>query len=414
MHIAMISDLESSGGAAIAASRLAEGLSDAGHRITRIVSVRDEGTFSWSSVVLAQASSFILRGARRLLPVHWKTKLNCYHSEWKLRTILTQLKPDVINIHNIHGSQKAGWSTNFVEVCLQYAPAVWTLHDMWSFTGRCTYSYDCPKFLTGCDSTCPTHDQYPAMAPERIAGAWRSKKRILSDASNIAAVSPSQWLADLANQGMWNGHPIKVIRNGLPLDRFKPVSRAVSREALGLSAEGLIVLLVSASLDDPRKANQMAAEVIQKISDKYLTVLTMGKGRLFSQSNGALIKELGPVIQDRIKVLAYSAASLVLHPSLIDNLPNVVSESLACGTPVLGFNVGGLREMVRPQETGWLASEITSAGLENTLQVALQELRSGLDLRESCREAAESEYDIALQVQSYLALFEELLRARGV
>jgi glycosyltransferase involved in cell wall biosynthesis len=405
MHIAIISDLESSGGAAIAATRLSQGFGKEGHEVTRIVFARGESNPLWTTIAVPQPTSIIFRGLRKIVSATSKTKLNRYHWTRKIQMILDQVKPDVINIHNLHGAQKFGWSTNIVEECVKHGPTIWTLHDMWSFTGRCTYNYDCPKYLTGCDHTCPTPDQYPVMAPNQIAGAWESKKQLFLSSSNLAAVSPSRWLAELAENGMWRNHTVKVIRNGLPLDVFQPMSRAVSRETLGLNKEGLIALIVSTSLEDPRKGNQIAVEAIKKLSDPSLTILTMGKGKPFTEENGLRIKELGLVNEDRTKVLAYSAASFVIHPALMDNLPNVVSESISCGTPVLAFSVGGLPEMIRPQQTGWLANSITPEGLENALVAAIKDLQAGIDLRESCRKFAEAEYSIEKQVNSYLELF---------
>src|SRR5262249_14187929 len=112
---------------------------------------------------------------------------------------------------------------------------------------------------------------------------------------------------------------------------------------------------------------------------------------------------------ERIRALAYNAADLLVHPAPVDNLPNVVLEALACGTPVLGFRIGGVPEMVRPGQTGWLAQEVSAAALARGLDAALQDLAQGVDLRPSCRAVAEAEFDDAVQAQRYLQLFRSLL-----
>jgi len=90
-------------------------------------------------------------------------------------------------------------------------------------------------------------------------------------------------------------------------------------------------------------------------------------------------------------------------------LPNVVMEAIACGTPVVGFPVGGVPEMVNPGSTGWLMDEVSPEALARTLDVALDDLDRGVDLRERCRAQAEAEYDVSIQAKRYLELFRSLM-----
>ena len=106
--------------------------------------------------------------------------------------------------------------------------------------------------------------------------------------------------------------------------------------------------------------------------------------------------------------LAYNAADLFIHPALVDNLPNVVMEAIACGIPVVGFPIGGVPDMVRPVQTGWLASEVSPEGLARAIDIALNDVKQGLDLRHSCRAVAEAEYSAGLQAQHYLSLYQSL------
>jgi glycosyltransferase involved in cell wall biosynthesis len=120
------------------------------------------------------------------------------------------------------------------------------------------------------------------------------------------------------------------------------------------------------------------------------------------------LHDLGYVDDERIKVLAFSAADAVVHPALQDNLPNVVLESIACGTPVIGFPTGGVPEMVRPDVTGWLARRTDSESLADALASSFSDLAAGVDLRDSCRDVAEREYSADLQAQRYEELFRTM------
>jgi glycosyltransferase involved in cell wall biosynthesis len=124
--------------------------------------------------------------------------------------------------------------------------------------------------------------------------------------------------------------------------------------------------------------------------------------------DGINVHHLGYVDHERTKVLAYCAADIYVHPALADNFPNTVMEAIACGTPVVGFPVGGVPEMVRPGVSGWLADNVSSAALAETLSIALNDIHHD-DMRSSCRELAEVKYDAQLQAQRYSSLYETLV-----
>jgi glycosyltransferase involved in cell wall biosynthesis len=296
-----------------------------------------------------------------------------------------------------------------VRICARHAPTVWTLHDMWSFTGRCAYSYDCRKFMTGCDSTCPTPEEHPPLAPDQIAQAWNERRRLLNSNPNLLAVAPSRWLAREAREGLWADHRVEVIPYGLPLEVYRPVDRALAREALGINTPGPVLLMAAQFLTERRKGGEILDGALSALSRRPLTIVTLGSGHPGFQAEGIHLHELGYVDHERTRVLAYSAADLFVHPAPVDNLPNVVMEALACGTPVVGFAIGGMPDMVRPGQTGWLCDSVSSKALADTLEEALADLDRGVNFRDSCRAVAEAEYGSSLQARNYLELFQSLI-----
>jgi glycosyltransferase involved in cell wall biosynthesis len=407
----MISDNETLGGAAVAASRLAEGLVLEGAEVVRIVGVPGGSEHSWSTEALTDLPA---RRRDRLV----MRALGCVSSRSReqfrrgllertvhehLARMLDKLKPDVINVHNIHRMQ---WPPSLLQVCCSRAPTVWTLHDMWSFTGRCAYSYDCRKFVNGCDASCPTPNEYPALAPDKINGAWNLRSRLFADCPGLVAVCPSVWLKNQAIAGLWCGHRVEHIPYGLPLNVYRPINRDLARQALGIEAKGPVVLVVAQSLEERRKGASMLREVFRRLRVRPLTLVTLGQGRVDIPSEDILVFPLGYVDHERGKALAYSAADMLIHPAPVDNLPNVVMEALACGTPCAAFPIGGLPDMVRNGVSGWLASEVTAQALANAVGLGLDSIMNGTDVREGCRKLAENEYGSRLQAQRYLELFK--------
>lgn len=408
LRIVLLSDLEAQGGAAVAASRLAQGLCDTGHQVTRLVAVRDGAEHPWKTVVLSPTHPVRDQIVRRLIPGCWRGRRDRFTVHRLLERALRSLQPDVINLHNLHWASWRGWSPEMATVCATHAPTVWTLHDMWSFTGRCAYSESCRKFLQGCDASCPTPNEYPALPPGEIAGAWSDRRRLFTSGLRLTAVTPSRWLAVEAQHGFWAGHRVEVIPNGLRLDVYKPAERELARKALGIETAGPVLLMAGQTITDRRKGGELLVAALSSLNARPLTILTLGSGRLPVNFEGICHHSLGHIDHERTLALAYSAADLFVHPSLADNLPNVVAEAIACGTPVAGFPVGGMPEMVRAGHTGWLAREVSPAALAETLELALSELTRGVNLRAACRSVAEQEYGHERQVGRYVALFQSL------
>ena len=400
MRIVFLSDTETQGGAGKAASRLADGLSALGHEIIRIVLFPDPDiSGSWKRLVLRPAG---------VAEVGWDETPNRSAEPLvldELDKMLADLAPDVINIHNLHGGIKAGWSAAMAGVCADHAPTAWTLHDMWSFTGRCAYSGDCRAFVAECGSDCPTASEYPSLRPQALGEAFRSKARVLNR-KPLTAICPSVWLAGLARRGLWRRRRIEVIANGLDLSRYRPMDRREARRMLGLKEDGMIVLLAAANLADPRKGFNRAVKALSLLGSAKPAFITIGRNDGSDLANDACCVHLG-FLEGRDKIAAYCAADVYVHAAVEDNLPNTVMEALACGTPVAGFARGGVVEMVDPAMTGQLAG-LTAEDLAQAISATLTLARENPHVRRMCREAAEKRFDLLTQAKRYARLFEEL------
>lgn len=407
MKVVLISDHETIGGAAVAASRLATALA-ADHDVTRLVLFPDGQPHPWRTIRLGHETALqrqLLRLPRRFLPRRFPRPATFNAVAKELRAVLRRLRPDVVNLHNLHGGTAWGWRPELAAVAAEFAPVVWTLHDMWSFTGRCAYSYDCRQFMTGCTAACPTAAEPPALPPDQITAAWAARLSLLRK-TPMVAVTPSRWLAAEASRGLWAGHRVEVIPYGVPTDVYRPVPRDEARRKLGVQAVGPVVLLSAHDLTERRKGADLIPAMWPHVRPRPLTLLTMGGGRLPLDVPGVHHHALGWIGDESVRALAYSAADVLLHPAPVDNFPNVVLEALACGTPVVGLAVGGVPEMVRPNVTGWLATAPTAAALGEALTLALAE--SGPDWRRTCRQGVEKHYLMSHQAHRYGELYRSV------
>lgn len=407
MRILMLSDGEVRGGASTAAARMAQGLTRLGHEVLRVVRFPDApqaGTgHPWRTEVI-ETPPELVRG--------WLDEPSAAareHVRAELDRIIERFRPQAISVHNLHGATRHGWSAELAGQCARAAPTVWTLHDLWSATGRCAYTGGCCLHLSGaCGEACPTWGEYPSCAPERIAAQLAEKRAVLARSPGLCAAAPSAWIAREAALGLWAGRRVEVLANGLDLDAFRPVDRAQARRALGLPEQGRVLLAASLLLDDPRKGTDLLLAALPWL-EPGATLLLMGGGELEVPEGRVAVRRLGLLGSDADKVLAYSAADVLVHPARQDNLPNTVAEALACGTPVAGFSVGGVAEMLA-DGAGAAARETTPEALARAVGDVLG--REPQAARMRCRELALARYALPVQAGRLAALLEELAQGR--
>lgn len=408
----MISDRETHGGAAVAASRLATALSERNHQIFRLVFSPENGHLGWTTVKEEDPTaigSFVLR-VRNRLSGRSRVWLNDYIERRDMEKLLRRIQPDVVNVHNLaEAISSSGWSLSMLEAAKAHCPVVWTLHDQWSFTGRCTYAFGCEKFLTGCDHHCPTPEEHPALAPEKINAAYQTKKLLLEDGHQPVAVSPSRWLAQEASRGLWRKSRVEIIPNGIPTQVFRPQNRFEVRQELGFPLDRPILLAVAESLSGKRKGGPQLKEAWEILDGTGLFLVLLGHSKRLQLGDMTHVKALGFVNNPATLTKIYAAADVLIHPAIADNLPNVILEAMSCGTPTVGFPIGGVPDMVRPGETGWLAEEASGCSLARVVKLAVDENFGGEPMRQRCRQVAISEYHLGVQAERYEKLFNDLL-----
>lgn len=413
LAVTQISTTDLWGGAARAAHRLHRTLGAAGVMSHLLVARRygnDPGVVEYNP--LAPAPAFLGRGYFRLVR-RWHRppfeKAGAYFSLDRTLTggrLLSQIPPsDVVNLH---------WVADLLDyrslpALAARTPIVWTFHDMNAFTGGCHYSGWCQRFTGRCGS-CPQLVTSTGDG-DMTRRVLERKEAILTRVprSRLVVVSPSEWLArETRRSHLFGEFDARVIPNGLDLHEFRPMERAEARRRLNLPPDAPIVLFVADLIEDRRKGLRLLLKAFQRIRPiPGLLLVTIGRGGCGPIPPHAS-RHLGSLSDSEDLRAAYSAADAFTIPSLQDNLPNTILESMACGTPVVGFSAGGVGEAVVDGETGLLAPTGDFEALAAALQRVLEDRPLQRRLGQNARARVQREYAIELQARRYAALYAEL------
>ncbi|TVQ59878.1 MAG: glycosyltransferase [Spirulina sp. DLM2.Bin59] len=404
VSVLQINQSDIKGGAAIAAYRLHQGLLQQGVDSRLLVGEAKLG--SDRIAILPRR----LRLENQLSRINRRFSLNYLNiiSSFEIPSHQFYQEADILNFHNLH----TGY---FNYLALPYLtrekPAVWTLHDMWSFTGHCAYSYDCDRWQIGCGH-CPYPQEYPEISRDNTAWEWKLK-HWLYQRSNLTIVTPSDWLGQKVQKSLLKHCLIEVIPHGINLEIYQPISRSIARTALGISYYKNVLLFGVENLTYHRKGGDLLLNALQDLphSLKQETVLiTFGNcGDRITQLVGIPTLNLGYLESDRLKALSYSAADLTLFPTRADNLPLVLQESLACGTPVISFNVGGVPELIESGKTGYLAEPENVKQLTQGILELLNNPGLTQKISQNCREVAEQKYGLTRQAERYKKLYDQVV-----
>jgi glycosyltransferase involved in cell wall biosynthesis len=419
LRITHINVTDTKGGAARAAYRLHRGLRRLGYHSQMLVAERSSRDPSVIAFSTSRLDPLLRRLRYRQLTMrywrYWLTRPKGYDpftgpSSPSGVTLAEQIPPDeIINLHRI--ADLLDYPA-FFRALHDHTSVVWTQHDMNAFTGGCAYAYDC----SGLHKTCGSCPQLGSDNPHDLSNVnWRLKKAIYDrlGANRLHIVTPSHWMATEAQRSsLVSRIRVSVIPNSLDTEVFSPQDRQASRREFAIPHDAHVVLFSAASVVDRRKGFQFLAQALASLDDPYgkLLLVSLGKGRPDIATSVPHL-HLGRITDDRHLAQVYSAADLFAIPSLQDNLPNTVLESMACGTPVVGFAVGGIPEMARPGVTGLLASpqDADSLGAVITELLAQPALRA--QMRVNCRRVAEHEYALEVQARRYGELYQELAAA---
>lgn len=414
MKLLQLSSFDDRGGAAIAAIRLHQGLLAAGVDSDMLVQFKGgDAARVHGPQGKWRRGMALLRDTAEVLPLalHRHRNTSVFSLNWLPSGIGKQVyghAPDLVHLHWVNAGMLSPSALRQIG-----RPLIWTMHDMWPFTGGCHYAGDCERYRQRCGH-CP---QLGSQRDIDLSRWLMERKRRNWQGLPITPVAPSQWLADhAAHSSLFADRDIRVIPNGLDLSRWRPVDRQQARQLLGLPDGPLLLFCAARGLTSPFKGGAGLLEILSDLHarGRRFTLLLMGDSALPPGMHAEFpVHALGKLHDDISKVLAYSAADVTLHTAEQENLPNTIAESLACGTPVIGNAVGGVPEMIDERDNGLLIPAGDHAAFARALAWYLDSADHA-GMSRAARRKAMASYDLAKTASSYRGLYEELFVEGGV
>lgn len=319
--------------------------------------------------------------------------------------LIKSTSPDIVHLHWICGMLRTE------DLKRINKPIIWTLHDMWAFTGGCHYSDDCVQFQQSCGN-CP---QLNRSAKNDLSRSVLSRKKKAWTGLDITIVTPSRWLAECTKRSsLFGRHCVEVIHYGLDFNLFKPLNKTTARQIWNLPINKKLILFgAMRATSDHKKGFDLLYEGIKQLTAKWSSkseLVVFGASEPKNPPDfGLPVHYIGCLHDDVSLALLYSAADVMVTPSLQDNLPNTVVESLSCGTPVVAFDVGGMPDMLDHKRNGYLVKPFDTNDLAVGIDWVLSDDNRHKELCIKAREKAVACFDIEKVAVQYADLYESIV-----
>ena len=384
MRILIINTSERTGGAAVAANRLMEALKNNGVKAKMLVRDKETDSLTVCGLSAKWRTQWNFLWERFVIWVHLHFQrehlfemdiANCGVDITKMPEFE---EADVIHLHWVNQGMLS--LENIRKILATGKPVVWTMHDIWPATAICHYARGCEAFHTECKN-CKLLPGFVDLANK----VWKRKLRML-EGQRVTYVACSKWLAEEARKSaLLKGQVVTNIPNPIDTHVFHPLDKQKAREALGLPRDKRIILFVSAILGG--HAEDVAAQLALPVH------------------------ALGYVSKPQRIVEVYNSADVFVLPSLEDNLPNTLMEAMACGVPCVGFQVGGIPEMINHQQNGYVAKFRDVDDLAAGIRYVLDEADYA-QLSKQCVMKVAHSYSQQSVANRYLEIYEAAMQPK--
>ena len=417
MRVLIINTSERIGGAAIAANRLMDALRSNGIQAKMLV--RDKQTdnitviglkkslwsiwqFVWERIVIWKANHFKQHNLFAVDIANTGTDITTY-PEFK--------EADIIHLHWVNQGMLS--LKDLKKILQSGKPIVWTMHDMWPCTGICHHARECDNYHKECHH-CPY--LYNGGAKKDLSHQTFKKKKELYQLSPITFITCSQWLKERAGQSaLLEQHPIVHIPNPIKTNLFTPRNKVESRQKCNLPTDKKLILFGSVKITDKRKGIDYFIESCKILAEKHPELVNNLGVAVYGKESEQL-KSLVPfqvyaldyISNEKELVNVYNAVDLFVTPSLEENLPNTIMEAMACGIPCVGFNVGGIPEMIDHLHNGYVADYKSAEDFANGIHWTLSESEYQ-SLSEESRRKVTSSYSESTIAKKYIEVYNKII-----
>ena len=396
-------------GAGRAAYRLHKGLLDAGVNCQMWVGAKRTND---DTVVDVQEKSF----QKKLTKVYVKLEklkiqmlaggaeemFSMGHPAHGIRKLIEKEKPDLIHIHWIN----RGFA-NLKEIRDYDIPIVISLHDMWWYTGGCHYDEECGKYVSGCKA-CPLlkKDKEKGLSYRHL----KAKRTILNSNQSVTFVGLSSWMTERVSESLIGAdHKIVHLPNGIDLQKFAPKDKINCRKELKLPVEKKLIMFAAVDvLSETRKGYTYISQALEKLNTEEYELVVIGEKGSEDSISGLKTYYLGEINDDELMIKYMSAVDVAVVPSLQENLSNLIMENMACGTPVVAFDIGGNGDMIMHRKNGYLAENKNTEDLAKGIRYCCEEADAD-DLSKQARRVVQEKFEISLIARAYKDLYHTLI-----
>lgn len=317
---------------------------------------------------------------------------------------INKINPDIVHLHWI-----AGGMVRIEDIARIKAPIVWSLHDDWGFTGGCHIKWECERYKEKCGKC-------PRLGSKKVNDLSRKvflrKKKTFSKISNLTVIGLSKWLANCAKEStLFKEFDVINLPNLLNTSVYAPFDKTQARKLLNLPQDVNLVAFgaMSATSDINKGFNELSEALLQLNSANTELVVFGSRQPKFSQGFKQKAHYLGQLHDDVSLRLLYSAADVMVVPSLQEAFGQTASESMACGTPVVAFGTTGLLDIVEHKKTGYLANPYDIEDLANGMKWVLNATNYD-ELSENARAKVLKEFDSNVVATEYGQLYKKVLK----
>ncbi len=414
MKILFINQIDNKGGAAIAAWRIAECLekyfNTENHFLVASKCSDNINVYNCTPVSKNQRiiDEYLLKitnlfGLQYIfIPFHKKAIIE----------IVERIKPDIINLNNIHGSY---FEVGLLNKLSKYCPIVWTLHDMWSFTRNAAYTFG-NEAWNEMKSFREEKDMYPRIG-FNTGNYLLKRKRKIYQGSDLSIIGPSKWMFHMALKSpVFQNKEIIHLPYAINLEKYLPLDKSISKMEFGIDPNSNVLFFNTDWIrNEPRKGGDKILRILNELNKRLqrkVTLLLTGSEIIveFNVFENFFVKHLGRVYNEEKLIKIFNASDLIIHPSISDNLPNILIESMACGTPAVAFNVGGTSDIVIHEYNGYLVEPFNIIEYSERIHDLINDREKLKCFSINARVHAEKNFNSKNIAESYYSFFSKIIR----
>lgn len=315
---------------------------------------------------------------------------------------INRINPDIVHLHWI-----AGGFLNVRELAKIKAPIIWTLHDMWAFTGGCHYDLECRRFVESCGECRVLGSRTIHDLSRKV---WKDKKRTYSKIEKLYINGSSTWLTECAkNSSLLKSRKFVTIGNPIDTNIFRTLESDEIRKTFNIPLNKKVIMFGAMSpTSDSRKGFEHLVKAVNTINLPDVIIVIAGTSHGNKSLFNMPVYYIPPVNDEYSLALIYNAADVFVVPSIQENLSNSILESMSCGVPVVAFDIGGNKDLIDHEVTGYLARPFLHEDLAEGITWVLT-TNDYTKIRTDCQNKVNQEYSYSSMASKYINLYKSVL-----